>query len=177
MRCSIRGFLSRTRCVTRSGKNFFGHSLSLKRSNDNPHQTDNILALTPESAASIMVVGRARDLGMCTVTKKDGKICGSWCDKRVSDVCEWHLQNAVQRRRAGRAEFSIGCVVPCALIVLLFKFSLQPILVLNIFSPLGQWGCQHLQLRNEDRPTILHANGGLSPSLTREALLTSFQVT
>lgn len=83
----------------------------MKRSNDNPHPTDNILALTPESAASIMVLGRSHDLGMCTVLKKDGKACGSWCDKRVSDVCEWHLQNAVQRSRAGRAEFSIGCVI------------------------------------------------------------------
>jgi minichromosome maintenance protein 10 len=83
----------------------------VKRSTDSPHPTDNILALTPESAASIMVIGRARDLGMCAVMRKDGKVCGSWCDKRVSDVCEWHLQNAVQRRRAGRAEFSAGCVV------------------------------------------------------------------
>ena len=86
--------------------------LILKRSTDDPHPTDNILALTPESAASIMIIGRARDLGMCTVMKKNGKVCGSWCDKRVSDVCEWHLQNAVQQRRAGRAEFSIGYVAP-----------------------------------------------------------------
>jgi minichromosome maintenance protein 10 len=90
----------------------------LKRSNDNPHPTDNILALTPESAASIMVIGRARDLGMCTVMKKDGKVCGSWCDKRVSDVCEWHLQNAVQRRRAARAEFSVGCVASFGKLIL-----------------------------------------------------------
>lgn len=91
-----------------SSKSLF---LFLKRSNDSPHPTDNILALTPESAASIMVLGRALDLGMCTVVKKDGKVCGSWCDKRVSEVCEWHLQNAVQRHRAGRAEFSVGYAV------------------------------------------------------------------
>ncbi|KAK0232731.1 hypothetical protein IW262DRAFT_1451207 [Armillaria fumosa] len=71
-----------------------------------PHPTNNILALTPESAGTITVIGRAKDLGMCTVLKRDGSVCGSWCDKRVSDVCEWHVQNAVERRRAARPEFS-----------------------------------------------------------------------
>lgn len=45
---------------------------------------------------------------MCTVKKKDGKVCGSWVDKRVSDVCEYHIQNAVQHRRAARPEFTAG---------------------------------------------------------------------
>ncbi|KAG1740634.1 hypothetical protein EDB19DRAFT_1895312 [Suillus lakei] len=76
--------------------------------NGKPHPTDNILAVTPESADSIAIIGRAQDLGMCKVHKRDGKICGSWTDKRVSDVCDWHLTNAVQRQRAGRAEFSAG---------------------------------------------------------------------
>ncbi|KAG6909164.1 hypothetical protein DXG01_001791 [Tephrocybe rancida] len=79
-----------------------------QRANDNPHPVNNILAITPESASSIMGIGRARDLGMCTVLKRDNTVCGSWVDKRVSDVCEYHVQNAVERRRAGRAEFSIG---------------------------------------------------------------------
>ncbi|KAG1750332.1 uncharacterized protein EDB91DRAFT_1106677 [Suillus paluster] len=61
-----------------------------------------------QSAESIAIIGRAQDLGMCKVVKRDGKICGSWTDKRVSDVCDWHLTNAVQRQRAGRAEFSAG---------------------------------------------------------------------
>ncbi|PBK89178.1 hypothetical protein ARMGADRAFT_333214 [Armillaria gallica] len=71
-----------------------------------PHPTNNILALTPESAGTITAIGRAKDLGMCTVLKRDGSVCGSWCDKRMSDVCEWHVQNAVERRRAARPEFS-----------------------------------------------------------------------
>jgi minichromosome maintenance protein 10 len=45
---------------------------------------------------------------MCEVKKRDGKVCGSWCDKRQSEVCEYHIQAAVQHRRAGRAEFSVG---------------------------------------------------------------------
>jgi len=57
-----------------------------------------------------MVLGRSRDLGMCTVRRQDGKVCGSWCDKRVSDVCDYHVQNAVQRRRAARPEFSVGSI-------------------------------------------------------------------
>ncbi|KAJ7756294.1 hypothetical protein B0H16DRAFT_1417311 [Mycena metata] len=79
-----------------------------QRSNDTPHPTTNILAITPESASSIMIIGRAKDLGLCGAVKRDGKVCGSWCDKRVSDVCEWHVQNAVQQRRASRPEFSVG---------------------------------------------------------------------
>ncbi|CAA7262199.1 unnamed protein product [Cyclocybe aegerita] len=79
-----------------------------QRSSDTPHPVDNVLAITPESASSIMVIGRARDLGMCSVRRQDGKICGSWCDNRVSDVCDYHVQNAVQRRRAARPEFSAG---------------------------------------------------------------------
>ncbi|KAK0440402.1 uncharacterized protein EV420DRAFT_1581787, partial [Desarmillaria tabescens] len=77
-----------------------------QHSTSSPHPTNNILALTPESVGTITVIGRAKDLGMCTVLKRDGSVCGSWCDKRVSDVCEWHVQNAVERRRAARPEFS-----------------------------------------------------------------------
>ncbi|KAH8980467.1 hypothetical protein EDB92DRAFT_1900536 [Lactarius akahatsu] len=68
----------------------------------------NVLALTPESAASMAVIGTAQDLGMCGVVKRDGKPCGSWCDKRISEVCDYHVQHAVERRRAARPEFSSG---------------------------------------------------------------------
>ncbi|KAJ6578836.1 hypothetical protein DFH09DRAFT_1030713 [Mycena vulgaris] len=79
-----------------------------QRSNDKPHPTTNILAITPESASSIMVIGRSKDLGLCGAVKRDGKVCGAWCDKRLSDVCEWHVQYAVEQRRASRPEFSAG---------------------------------------------------------------------
>ncbi|KDQ09041.1 hypothetical protein BOTBODRAFT_37419 [Botryobasidium botryosum FD-172 SS1] len=36
------------------------------------------------------------------------RACDSWCDKRVSEVCEYHVLTAVKGARAGRAEFSIG---------------------------------------------------------------------
>ncbi|KAJ7780353.1 hypothetical protein B0H14DRAFT_3586346 [Mycena olivaceomarginata] len=79
-----------------------------QRSNDTPHPTTNVLAITPESASSILVIGRAKDLGLCVAVKRDGKVCKSWCDTRVSDVCEWHLQHAVEQRRANRPEFTAG---------------------------------------------------------------------
>ncbi|KAJ7353467.1 hypothetical protein DFH08DRAFT_1077634 [Mycena albidolilacea] len=79
-----------------------------QRSNNTPHPTTNVLAITPESALSILVIGRAKDLGLCVAVKRDGKVCKSWCDTRVSDVCEWHLQHAVEQRRANRPEFTAG---------------------------------------------------------------------
>jgi minichromosome maintenance protein 10 len=42
--------------------------------------------------------------------KRDGKACKSWCDTHVSDVCEWHLQHAVEQRRASRPELTAGYV-------------------------------------------------------------------
>ncbi|KAF7977888.1 hypothetical protein HWV62_2434 [Athelia sp. TMB] len=60
-----------------------------QRAADSPHPSSNILAVTPESSESIVVLGRAKDLGTCQVVKHDGK-------------------TAVERRRAGRAEFAIG---------------------------------------------------------------------
>ncbi|OSX62254.1 hypothetical protein POSPLADRAFT_1142839 [Postia placenta MAD-698-R-SB12] len=79
-----------------------------QRSADAPHPTDNILAITPDSVNSIAVIGYSQDLGMCKAVKRDGSACGSWCDRRVSDVCDYHIQHAVERKRAGRAEFSTG---------------------------------------------------------------------
>ncbi|KAJ4480933.1 hypothetical protein J3R30DRAFT_3462472 [Lentinula aciculospora] len=77
-------------------------------STSTPHPVHNILAVTPTNASSITHIGRSLDLGMCMVQKRDGSTCGSWCDKRISNVCEWHVINAVQRRRAARSEFAVG---------------------------------------------------------------------
>ncbi|KAF7307788.1 zf-primase domain-containing protein [Mycena kentingensis (nom. inval.)] len=71
-----------------------------------PHPIDNILALTPESGTSVLILGRSKDLGQCPAQRRDGRTCGSWYDRRVSEVCEWHVQYAVTQTRAGRAEFS-----------------------------------------------------------------------
>ncbi|CAE6432286.1 unnamed protein product [Rhizoctonia solani] len=79
-----------------------------QRSAGNPHPRDNALAITPENAESIAVLGYSRDLGSCRATKRDGSQCGSWCDKRISEVCEYHIQDAIKSKRAARPEFSAG---------------------------------------------------------------------
>ncbi|KAG8743855.1 hypothetical protein FRC10_011323 [Ceratobasidium sp. 414] len=79
-----------------------------QRTAGNPHPRDNALAITPENADSIEILGYSRDLGSCRATKRDGNPCGSWCDRRVSDVCEYHIQHAVKGRRAARPEFTAG---------------------------------------------------------------------
>ncbi|CAE6453789.1 unnamed protein product [Rhizoctonia solani] len=81
-----------------------------QRSSGNPHPRDNALAITPENAESIAVLGYSRDLGSCRAIKRDGNPCRSWCDKRISDVCEYHIQDAVKSKRAARPEFSAGQV-------------------------------------------------------------------
>ena len=99
----LKPYQVRTSCLLQ----FEAYSL-LQRNTTAPHPTNNILAITPTSAQSIAIIGHSRDLGMCGAMKRDGKVCGSWCDKRVSDCCEYHVEHAVQRKRAGRAEFSMG---------------------------------------------------------------------
>lgn len=93
--------------VTCSHLSFLQRNSTATSSN---YPTTNMLAVTPESAGGIVLVGRARDLGRCNARKKDASLCSSWCDTRVSEVCEWHMQRAVETRRAGRAEFTAGLV-------------------------------------------------------------------
>ncbi|THH30310.1 hypothetical protein EUX98_g3874 [Antrodiella citrinella] len=107
-----------------------------QRSGDTPHPTDNILAVTPDSIDSTVVIGHAKDLGMCKAIKRDGKPCGSWCDKRVSEICDWHVQHAIQGNRAARAEFAIGYVLH--VFFLLVKRTVQILIV--PYDPARQWG-------------------------------------
>ncbi|KAG8980312.1 hypothetical protein FRB90_007678, partial [Tulasnella sp. 427] len=79
-----------------------------KGTNQTPHPTSNILGVTPTNHDCISIIGYSKDLGMCQVKRKDGKPCKSWCDKRRSDVCEYHLLNAVKTGRTNRPEFAAG---------------------------------------------------------------------
>ncbi|KAF5343131.1 hypothetical protein D9758_015213 [Tetrapyrgos nigripes] len=72
-----------------------------KSTSDKPHPTTNILAITPESAESITTIGRAKDLGMCRVVRRDGKPCGARCDPRFNSVCDYHIEMAVKHARSG----------------------------------------------------------------------------
>lgn len=70
---------------------------------------------------------------MCKAVKRDGSACGSWCDRRVADVCDYHIQHAVERKRAGRAEFSTGYAA-------LYQIYLKPRAEI-LLQYLGHVGC------------------------------------
>ncbi|EJU00220.1 hypothetical protein DACRYDRAFT_117278 [Dacryopinax primogenitus] len=73
-----------------------------------PHRTDNILALTPSTEESVVVLGQSLDLARCAARRKDGSQCNGWCDRRANDVCEYHIQQRVKTLRAARPEFAVG---------------------------------------------------------------------
>ncbi|KAG8948967.1 hypothetical protein FRC04_009168 [Tulasnella sp. 424] len=79
-----------------------------KGGNQAPHPTANVLGITPTNHGCISIIGYSKDLGMCQVKRKDGKTCKSWCDKRRSEVCEYHLLNTIKTGRTNRPEFAAG---------------------------------------------------------------------
>jgi minichromosome maintenance protein 10 len=85
-----------------------------------PHPLTLPLALNPTSGEHIRLIGQAKDLGRCSAVQKDGNRCRTWVDlyvyyffavrelttRRENAVCEYHVHTAVQKGRAGRAEFT-----------------------------------------------------------------------
>ena len=55
-------------------------------------------------ADTIVEVGMARDLGFCKSVKKDGNQCGSWVNKKRTDFCEFHTNEALRKQRSSRIE-------------------------------------------------------------------------
>lgn len=53
---------------------------------------------------TVLELGTARDLGFCTAAKKDGKTCDAWIDKRHTEICEYHVNEALKKTMAGRME-------------------------------------------------------------------------
>lgn len=53
---------------------------------------------------TILEIGSARDLGYCKTVKKDGKSCDSWIDKRHTEYCEFHVNEALKKTKSGRME-------------------------------------------------------------------------
>lgn len=62
---------------------------------------------------TILEIGTSRDLGWCKSVKRDGKVCGSWVDKRHTEHCEWHVDRVVETTRRGRMEVN-GMSAPFA---------------------------------------------------------------
>ena len=76
----------------------------------------NELTITPRSAESVLVVGRAADYAQCEVRRKDGSRCNAYVSKHKGNgVCEYHLEKAIVGQQHGRMEFAAGCVRPNAL--------------------------------------------------------------
>ncbi|KAM3434027.1 hypothetical protein MY4824_005633 [Beauveria thailandica] len=55
---------------------------------------------------TILEIGIARDLGFCKSVKKDGNPCGSWINKRRTEFCEYHSNEAVKKQRSSRIEMN-----------------------------------------------------------------------
>ncbi|KAK1970545.1 primase zinc finger protein [Colletotrichum sublineola] len=55
-------------------------------------------------ADTVIEIGKARDLGFCKSVKKDGEFCNSWVNKKRTQFCEFHTNEAVSKQRATRME-------------------------------------------------------------------------
>lgn len=55
-------------------------------------------------ADTILEIGSARDVGFCQSIKKDGTPCGSWVNKKRTQFCEYHSNEAVRKQRSKRLE-------------------------------------------------------------------------
>jgi minichromosome maintenance protein 10 len=57
-------------------------------------------------ADMILEIGNARDLGFCKAVKKDGSLCSSWINRKRTEYCEFHTNEAVRKVRSGRMELN-----------------------------------------------------------------------
>lgn len=53
---------------------------------------------------TIIEIGTARDLGVCQSLKKDGQLCGAWVNKKKTQFCEFHSNEALRKKRSSRME-------------------------------------------------------------------------
>ncbi|KAK5987832.1 DNA replication licensing factor mcm10 [Cladobotryum mycophilum] len=53
---------------------------------------------------TIIEVGTARDLGFCQAMKKDGDLCNAWVNKKRTQFCEFHSNEAIRKQRSTRME-------------------------------------------------------------------------
>lgn len=55
---------------------------------------------------TILEIGIARDLGFCKSVKKDGNPCGTWINKKRTEFCEYHSNEAVKKQKSTRIEMN-----------------------------------------------------------------------
>jgi minichromosome maintenance protein 10 len=66
--------------------------------------TGRFSVILTSSDDTVLELGTARDLGFCKTVKKDGKTCDAWIDKRHTEYCDFHVNEALQKTIAGRME-------------------------------------------------------------------------
>lgn len=70
------------------------------------HDTGRFSLVINSDEDTILEIGTARDLGFCKSIKKDGNPCGSWINKKRTDFCEYHSNEAVKKQKASRIEMN-----------------------------------------------------------------------
>lgn len=55
---------------------------------------------------TIIEIGNARDLGYCKSIKKDGSTCNTWINKKRTEFCEFHTNEALRKTRGQRVEIA-----------------------------------------------------------------------
>ncbi|WFD00634.1 hypothetical protein MYAM1_003385 [Malassezia yamatoensis] len=67
------------------------------------------LTITPRSKDSVLAIGQADSYAQCKSIKKDGKRCSSFVLRgKNNQICEYHLEHAVEGRLRARPEFATG---------------------------------------------------------------------
>ncbi|KDN37661.1 hypothetical protein K437DRAFT_270809 [Tilletiaria anomala UBC 951] len=75
-----------------------------------------MLTVTPRSASSVIIIGKAEDFATCEATKRNGERCSAFVDVRVrssrdgkagaGSICMFHQERAIERGRTHRPEFA-----------------------------------------------------------------------
>ncbi|KFH45961.1 DNA replication licensing factor-like protein [Hapsidospora chrysogenum ATCC 11550] len=55
---------------------------------------------------TIIEIGISRDLGYCQSVRKDGEPCGTWVNKKRTNFCEYHTNEALKKTKASRVEIN-----------------------------------------------------------------------
>jgi minichromosome maintenance protein 10 len=68
------------------------------------HDTGKFSLVVNSDDDSVVEIGTARDLGGCQSVKKDGDLCGTWVNKKRTQYCEFHSNEAIRKQRSTRME-------------------------------------------------------------------------
>ena len=66
------------------------------------------VSLKMTSHKGILEIGKAADFGLCRSIKKDGQQCTRWINSRKQEVCDEHIDMALQKTLNKRIEFASG---------------------------------------------------------------------